>query len=66
MNGLIDTKSWTFKVHSDVVGLPRPLSAAFQHLMRIMMLFEDEWGSDPPLKDWSELATTLANWLEKN
>lgn len=66
MDGLIDPGSWTIKVHADISGLPRTLSAAFQHLMRITVLFEDEWGPGPPLKEWSELARALASWLERS
>lgn len=65
INRLIDQSNWTLRVHGDIDGLPRPLTAAFQHLLRMMLLFEDVWSSAPAIAEWSDRATAVGTWMEK-
>ncbi|MEX2251385.1 MAG: hypothetical protein WD895_04845 [Acidimicrobiia bacterium] len=65
MNRLVDPTNWTIRVHGDIQGLPRPLTAAFQHLLRMMLLFEHEWNPPAPVSEWSDQAVAIGDWMEK-
>lgn len=65
MNRLIDQSNWTIRISGDIEGLPRPLAAAFQHLLRIMLLLDNEWGTTSAAKEWSDLAAATSDWMEQ-
>ena len=65
MNRLIDQTNWTIRVHGDIPGVPRTLASAFQHLLRIMLLFESQWSQTSAHAEWFDRATAVSEWMDQ-
>lgn len=57
----IDSETYAIRIHGDWNGTSRPLLAGFLHLMRVMLLFEHVWITEPAVAEWSARALTISD-----